>query len=77
MFLPFPPISSLHVFAGARYVPGSVLLSKDSGEISVYSVDRALVLMVFQGLAVANQSWMSQLTALNFTSSVSKMKGLN
>lgn len=64
-------------FMGICYMPGSVLVSKDSKMISVNSKDRVLVLMMFQILVVANQSWMSHLLSLSITSSINKEKGLN
>lgn len=69
----FFPLSSPQMFASAHYVPGSMLLLEDCRKICVFA-HRALVLRVFQVLTVADQSWMSQLISLNFTSSVKKLR---
>lgn len=58
-------------------MPGSVLVSRDFRMTNVNSVDSAFVLIMFQILAVANQSWMSHLISLSVTSSTDKTKGLN
>lgn len=57
-------------------MPGSGLVPRIQ-KISVYNMDRHLVFMVFRVLDVADQSYMSHLFLLTFTSAINKTKVLH
>lgn len=57
-------------------MPGSGLVPRIQ-KICVYKMDRHLVFMVFHVLGVANQSYISHLFLLTFTSAINKTKVLN
>lgn len=74
--LPFFPLHS-PIIHGCCYMPGSELVSNDFEVTNVNSMDRVLVPMMFQILAVGNQSWMSHPISLSITFSINKTIGLN